>query len=118
MAWLLTEARVLASVDIASSHSERAKGLIGRDDIDGAFAIPDCRWVHTMGMKFPIDIAYLDSENTVIKIVSMPPHRFALPVPKARMVIEAKSGAFERWGLKVGAPIEIRHVDPEHDDGC
>src|SRR5262245_31760440 len=113
MAWLMSEARVMASVDVATSHGERAKGLIGRDDVEGALAIPKCRWVHTIGMKFPIDVAYVDSENNVIKVATMPPHRVGLPVPKARMVIEAKSGAFERWGLKVGTPLEIRSTDPE-----
>ena len=39
MAWLMTEARVLASIDVANSHSAKAKGLLGRDDIDGAYAI-------------------------------------------------------------------------------
>jgi uncharacterized membrane protein (UPF0127 family) len=36
----------------------------------------------------------------------------ALPVPKARTVVEAKAGAFERWHLRVGDPVEIRMTDP------
>jgi len=109
MAWLMTEARVLASIDVANSHSAKAKGLLGRDDIDGAYAIPKCRWIHTIGMKFPIDVAYVDADNVVIKIAAMHPHRIAMPVHKSAMVIEARAGAFERWGLKVGTPIEIRN---------
>jgi uncharacterized membrane protein (UPF0127 family) len=42
----------------------------------------------------------------------MRPYRFACPVPKARTVIEARAGSFERWGLRVGDPIEIRTTDP------
>jgi uncharacterized membrane protein (UPF0127 family) len=115
MSWLMSEARVLASIDVADGRSERAKGLLGRDDIVGAFAIPRCRWVHTIGMRFPIDVAYVDAADVVIKIACMRRHRLALPVPKARMVIEARAGAFERWGLKVGDPLEIRYVE-EHPD--
>ena len=113
MAWLMSEARVLASIDVAGSRSERARGLLGRDHIDGAFAIPNCRWVHTIGMKFAIDVAYVDADGVVIKIACMQRHRLAMPVPRARLVIEAGSGAFERWGLRVGDPVEIRLTDPE-----
>jgi len=113
MAWLMSEARVLASIDVAGSRSERAKGLLGRDSIDGAFAIPHCRWVHTIGMRFPIDVAYVDADGTVIKVASMHRHRMGVPVPKAKLVVEARAGAFERWGLKVGDPLEVRMTDPD-----
>jgi uncharacterized membrane protein (UPF0127 family) len=112
MAWLMSEARVFASIDVAVKRSERAKGLLGRDGVQGAIAIPSCRWVHTIGMRFPIDVAYVSAENVVIKTVSMHRYRVGMPVPHARMVIEAEAGAFERWGLRVGDPIEIRDADP------
>jgi uncharacterized membrane protein (UPF0127 family) len=112
MAWLMSEARVLASVDVAGSRTERVKGLLGRNGLEGAFAIPGCRWVHTIGMKFPIDVAYVDGEGNVVKIVSMRRHRVGAPVPHARTVIEARAGSFERWGLKVGQPVEIRSTEP------
>ena len=113
MAWLMSEARVLASVDVARGHRERAKGLLGRDSLDGAFAIPNCRWVHTVGMRFPIDVAFVDANDVVIKTVTMKRHRLGLPVTHACSVIEASAGAFERWGLQVGNPIEIREADPD-----
>jgi uncharacterized membrane protein (UPF0127 family) len=111
MAWLMSEARVLASADVAASLADKTKGLLGRDTLDGAYVIPHCRWIHTIGMRFPIDVAYVDANDTVIKIASMPTYRFATPVFKARSVIEARAGAFERWGLRVGDPIEVRDVD-------
>jgi uncharacterized membrane protein (UPF0127 family) len=112
MAWLMSDARVLASIDVADGRGEKMKGLLGRDTIDGAYAIPRCRWVHTIGMRFPIDVAYVGEDDLVLKIASMRRHRVGLPVFKARLVIEAKAGAFERWGLRVGDPVEIRNTDP------
>ncbi len=112
MAWLMSDAHVLASVDVATSRASRAKGLLGRDTFEGAFAIPKCRWVHTMGMRFALDIAYVGADDQVIKIATMRPYRFACPVPKARTVIEARAGSFERWGLRVGDPVELRLTDP------
>lgn len=116
MAWLMSEARVLASIDVAESHAERAKGLLGRDSIEGALAIPRCRWVHTVGMRFDIDVAFVGAvagTDVVLKIDHMRRHRVALPVWKAHTVIEARAGAFERWDLKVGDPIEIRLTAPD-----
>ncbi len=113
MAWLMSEARVLASVDVADTRNGRAKGLLGRDGIEGALAIPHCRWVHTIGMRFDIDVAYVDAAGVVIKIDCMRRYRVGLPVPKAHMVIEARAGAFERWGLRVGDPLELRAISPE-----
>lgn len=112
MAWLMSEARVLASADLAETRSERAKGLLGIDHIEGALVITRCRWVHTIGMRFDIDVAYVDATNVVIKTDTLKRNRMPLPVPRAQMVIEARSGAFERWGLRVGDPVEIRLTDP------
>ena len=70
--------------------------------------IPGCRWVHTIGMRFPIDVAYLDGDGVVVKTVRMERHRIGLPVQGATWVIEAEAGAFERWGVDVGAVIEVR----------
>jgi uncharacterized membrane protein (UPF0127 family) len=111
MAWLMSEARVLASVDVAGSRLAKAKGLLGRDTLDGAFVIPHCRWVHTVGMRFPIDVAYVDAAGNVIKTSTMHRHRVAPPVLKARYVVEARAGSFERWGLRVGDPLEIRDTE-------
>lgn len=108
MAWLVTNARVLASADTATTRQERRKGLLGRDGVDGAFVIAPCRWVHTVGMKFAIDVAFLDGDGLVIRTVQMPRHRLGLPVLRARSVIEAEAGAFARWGVHVGDVIEVR----------
>lgn len=113
MAWLMSETRVLASADLAESRSERAKGLLGVDHIEGALIIPRCRWVHTIGMRFDIDVAYVDATNVVIKTDTIKRNRMPLPVPRAQMVIEARAGAFERWGLCVGDPVEVRLTDPD-----
>ena len=37
----------------------------GETESKGAFVIDPCRWVHTIGMRFPLDIAYLDEDGNV-----------------------------------------------------
>lgn len=108
VAWLVSEARVIASADVANTSRERRKGLRGRRELDGAFVIPNCRWVHTFGMYIPIDVAFIDEAGVVLKIVRMRRWRLGAPVPKAKWVIEASTGAFERWGLSIGDVVELR----------
>ena len=108
MGWLLKDGQVLASLDIAVTRAERRRGLLGRDGIDGALLLERTRWVHTVGMRFPLDVAYVDADGTVLKVVTMHVHRVGAPVPRARAVVEAQAGAFGRWGLTVGDIVEIR----------
>jgi uncharacterized membrane protein (UPF0127 family) len=110
--WLVTDdARVLASAEIADARSARRRGLLGRDHLDGAIVLTPCRWVHTMGMRFPIDVAFLDDDGVVMKTMQMAQHRVGVPVWRANVVVEAEAGAFARWGLRVGDVIEIRDDD-------
>ncbi|MEJ7801323.1 MAG: DUF192 domain-containing protein, partial [Ilumatobacter sp.] len=110
--WLVTDdARVLASVELADARSARRKGLLGRDGLEGALALRPCRWVHTIGMRFPIDVAFLDDDGVVVKTMQMHQRRVGVPVWRAGVVIEAEAGAFARWGLRVGDVIEIRADD-------
>jgi uncharacterized membrane protein (UPF0127 family) len=113
MAWLVSDAKVLASAEVAATRRERRHGLLGRESIDGALVIDPCRWIHTIGMKFPIDVAYLDPDGIVVKTIQMQRFRMGIPVWNARSVIEAEAGAFGRWGLRVGDQIEIRNDDSD-----
>jgi len=108
VAWLVSDARVLASAEVASTRRERRKGLRGRSAVEGAFVIPHCAWVHTIGMRFPIDVAFADDDGVVVKIVRMRTWRVGAPVRRASWSIEASVGAFERWGLTLGDVVELR----------
>ncbi len=107
MPWLLRDGKVLASLEVASTRPERRRGLLGRDGIEGALLIERTRSVHTLGMRFPIDVAHLDSEGRVLRVTTMKSHRIGWPVPGARRVVEAEAGAFRRWDLKTGQVLEI-----------
>lgn len=71
-----------------------------------------CRNVHTIGMRFPIDVAYLGfskkrDEFVVIRTRTMPANRLDRPVVRACAVLEANAGAFGSWGLVVGSSIVV-----------
>jgi len=106
--WLVSDGRVLASAEVAHGARARGKGLLGRDGVGGALVLAPCRWVHTLGMRFDIDVAYLDAEGRVIKTCRMRRHRIGMPVRRARTVVEAEAGALARWGLRPGDVVELR----------
>ena len=108
MAWLVAGDRVIASLEVAAARRDRRWGLLGRDEFDGALLLERARWVHTVGMRFPIDVAYCDAEMRVLRVTTMAPHRVGVPVWRARSVIEAAAGAFDRWGVVPGLELEIR----------
>jgi uncharacterized membrane protein (UPF0127 family) len=108
MAWLVKSGRVLASLEVVEHPRGRAKGLLGRDHLEGGMLLRPCRAVHTLGMRFDIDVAYLDAGGNVVKTVRMHRNRIGAPVPRSRAVVEAEAGAFARWALQVGDVVEIR----------
>jgi uncharacterized membrane protein (UPF0127 family) len=102
---------VLASAEIAADRAARRRGLLHQDSWQGALVLRPCRWVHTVGMRFPIDVAYLDVDGVVVKTIQMHRNRVGVPVWRARTVVEAEAGAFARWGLRVGDLVEVRDDD-------
>jgi uncharacterized protein len=108
MAWLVREGDVLATAEIAETRRARRRGLIGRKDFEGALVLRSCRHVHTFFMRFPIDVAFCDRDGTVLRTTCLRPWRISSLVANAAFAIEAESGAFERWGLRVGDQVEVK----------
>lgn len=108
MPWLVHEGRVLASLEIAESRGDRRRGLLGRDGIDGALLLRPAKSVHTVKMRFAIDVAHLDDDLTVLAVTTMVPGRVGKWSPRAKSVVEAEAGSFRKWGLDVGMQLEIR----------
>lgn len=108
VAWLLRDGEVLASLEIADGHRSRARGLLGRDGFEGAILLRPARSVHTIGMRFPIDVAFCDGDLRVLRRVTMPRHRLSRPVWRSHAVIEAEAGAFDRWQLAPGDQLEVK----------
>jgi uncharacterized protein len=108
MPWLVRDEDVLAVAEVADSRRRRARGLIGREDVEGAFLIRPCRHVHTFGMRFPIDVSFCDRSGVVLHLCTLPPRRVSRPVWRSSFVIEARAGSFERWKLRAGDVVEIK----------
>lgn len=106
--WLVRDGTVLASVEIPLTRRGKAIGLLGRDGIDGAMLLRPARSVHTFGLRFDLDVAFLDRDGVVVRMMRLHRNRLTPPVWRARSVIEAEAGAFGAWHLKIGDRIEVR----------
>lgn len=106
--WLLRGGDVLASAEVAETLADRARGLLGHSRYDGALLLTRTRSVHSAGMRFPMDVAFLDVAYVVVDVTRLRPWSVALPRRNGRHVLEAQAGSFERWRLAPGDQIEIR----------
>ena len=108
--WLLRDEVVVCALEMAESASERRSGLRGRQGLDGALHLEGVRSVHTLGVGFPVDVAFLSSDLTVLRVASLKPWRMSFGGPSARSVVAAQAGSFERWGVREGDQLEVREA--------
>jgi uncharacterized protein len=98
---------------VADTHYQRLLGLLGTSpsafqDGAGLWIVP-CHGVHTIAMRYPIDVLYLDEENRVIRIVdSVRPWRMTPVIVESATVIELPAHTAWNTGTKVGDGIEIK----------
>lgn len=109
--WLLRDGDVVCALEMPESRAERRNGLRGRNGCEGALHLEGTRTVLTAGMKFPIDVAFLSSDLTVLRVRRLKPWRVALGRPNTRSVVQAEAGSLERWGVRVGDKLEVRQAE-------
>ena len=105
---MVRDGDVLASVEIAVGRKARMIGLLGRSGLEGALVLRSARSVHSFGMQFDLDVAFVDADNVVIRTLQLRRNRMTLPVWRSRIVIEAEAGSFGRWELNIGDKVEVR----------
>jgi uncharacterized protein len=96
---------VAARVELANTARARLCGLIGRCGLsDGeALWLRPSSGVHTCGMRFAIDVVFLDRDLRIVKLVeNLRPFRLTLPHLRAASVLEMGAHSITRAGLRVG----------------
>ena len=112
-----TGAIVASKVEVAATREARRTGLLTRSGLGPGEAlwIVPCRGVHTIGMKFTIDIVALDEGGRVIdRVSSLAPWRIRLPRRGTAGVLELAAGALETSGTQVGHRIEFEEKKGDH----
>jgi uncharacterized protein len=98
------------SIRVAETGLSRIVGLLGESHLppgDGLLIVPS-QGVHTMGMQFAIDVAFLDGQWNVIAIRrNLRPFRITRVIWKAAAVLELRSGSLESSNTSVGDSLEF-----------
>lgn len=108
----LTRSTTLAEhCQIAASLVARVVGLIGRPSLqrgEGLW-IRQCNSIHMIGVRFPIDVIFLDGEQRVVKLAPAvkPPFHLRACFRRARSVIELPVGVIADSRTEVGDMIEL-----------
>jgi uncharacterized protein len=105
-------------VEVADRGAKRRKGLLGRERLspeEGLWIVP-CEAIHTLGMRFPIDLVYLDRSKRVTKVRSdVPPWRMSVCL-SAHSVLELASGTVRRTRTRPGDKLEFTPASPPKED--
>jgi len=66
-------------VPVATGFGSRFLGLAGldREEAGAGLLIPHCASVHTVGMRFDLDLIFLDRHERPLALVRLAPHRLA-----------------------------------------
>jgi uncharacterized protein len=105
-----------SSVDLADTPKTRRMGLLQRESLkpgEGLWLFPT-QAIHTMGMKFPIDVAFLDRRLRIKRIYhQLAPFRLTKFVWGAKSVLELPSGSLANTNTNVGDELQISPLEGE-----
>ena len=106
-----TQGTVLATeAEVASSLWARAKGLLGRSVLEPgkALILERCRSVHTFGMRFSIDVVFVDRGWKVVAFkADVGPGRVVGPFWSASTAVELPAGMLTKTPLQIGDQLRL-----------
>lgn len=99
--------------DIADTSAKRRTGLLKHTKLDpgeGLWIAPT-EGVHTFGMKFPIDVIFLNKKRKILKIrPNMVRARIAISL-RAHSVLELPAGTVEATGTLKGDTLQFEKFE-------
>jgi len=109
-----TRSAVALEVDVAATRATRRRGLLGRESLgatEGLLLTP-CKAVHTVGMRFAIDVIFIDRDGRAVRIVpALAPWRIAMSA-RAKAVIELAAGTAAAADIRIGDMLYLAPAPP------
>lgn len=103
---------VVGRVDLADHGTARRRGLLGRTGLDEGEGlwIKPCEAVHTFGMRFDIDLIFINRRHIVTKVrAGVPPWRISGSL-RAVSVLEMSSGMIARSSTQPGDQLRLEPI--------
>lgn len=111
--WLATKVRK------ADNFLTRLVGLLKRTHLgpEEALWLMPSKGIHTIGMKFPIDVVFLNREFYVLGLISgMHPYRVSGVHMRGYSVIELPNGTIRKSRTEIGDQLEISLAETSQID--
>jgi uncharacterized protein len=88
---------------------ERGRGLLFRPPLaqDEALLISPCSSVHMFGMRYPIDVAFVDAMGAVMRVRSKLPPFAVVACRSAAAAWEFAAGACKTFGIEPGVQLSF-----------
>jgi uncharacterized protein len=100
---------IASDVEMALTRRTRKKGLLGRPALAplSALVLAPCAAVHTMFMRFAIDVIFVDAKGQAIHVVhNLAPWRAAMKM-FAHAVVELPAGTLANREVMVGDSLYL-----------
>lgn len=103
---LKTDEVIDIKVICANNFFKRFKGLMGKKDIDYVLLFTNLTdsSIHTLFMRFEIDIYFIDENKVIFEKASLKPWRFHKPKKQAKYILETKKDCLK---LKIGEKLDF-----------
>ena len=91
---------------VAADRRTRRRGLARLDALPAAHGLlfERCRSVHTIGMRFALDLLWLDDAGNVVRVDRAVAPRRLRSCRHARSVVEVSAGQGERFATALAGP--------------
>jgi len=107
---LMGDRTLVETVQLAEKLSDRMKGLLGRDSLPPGHAllIRRCGSIHTLFMRFSLDVVFVDKHMRVVRIAgNLKPWRMLFGGWRADAAIEVEAGWLDLVSLRKGDALTL-----------
>lgn len=94
------------NIIVADTFLKRLKGLMGKQDFKDGLLFKNLTdsSIHTMFMRFEIDVYFIDKNKIIYDKVSLKPWKFYRPEKQAKYILETKK---DKLKLKIGDRLDF-----------
>ncbi len=100
-----TQEVIVENLQVANKPWSRIQGLLFKPALspEQGLALIPCNSIHSLGMRYSIDVIYLDNKHRVIKFAhDFRPNSVGPIVWKAKTVIEIPAGKLHGLDVQIG----------------
>jgi len=107
---------IARNIETCRTQISQVIGLMFRSSIPSDYAMifvmkkPSSVGIHTLFMRFPIDVIFLNGEKKIIGLSHLKPWTGHSSMKNVKYVIETNPYAIEKYKLSIGGKMEFEDV--------